>query len=177
MARMDATLLRFPSTVTFISSSAGRCVLTTPPLSNSKKKRLTVNLFIKLTAKSHGEFSTSPLELRDGATSVKLAPYPHRDIETFLPSGEGVRHVPATMLATTVAKDPALCRLEALYVGEAYAAGQRSAFDRLKSHSTLQKILADVVTTRLDDEILLLTSKPSLSRDYVDGRHRQGSHP
>jgi hypothetical protein len=35
--------------------------------------------------------------------------------------------------------------------------GRRSALDRLKSHPTLQKILADVVHKMPDDEILLLT--------------------
>jgi len=43
-----------------------------------------------------------------------------------------------------------------LYVGQAYAEGRRSAVERLRSHSTLQKILADVVQKAPDDEILLL---------------------
>lgn len=43
-----------------------------------------------------------------------------------------------------------------LYVGQAYADGKRSAIDRLKSHSTLQKILAETQHASPDDEILLL---------------------
>jgi hypothetical protein len=50
-----------------------------------------------------------------------------------------------------------LGRFEVLYIGQAYADGKRSAFDRLKSHSTLQKILADVAYNSPDDEVFILT--------------------
>lgn len=98
-----------------------------------------------------------PFELVDGATAVRLSSYPHRDIETLRPDGEIVRHLPASVMATAVAPPGVLRQLEVLYVGQAYADGRRSALDRLKSHSTLQKILADVVQKMPDDEILLLT--------------------
>jgi hypothetical protein len=120
-------------------------------------KRLSGTLVYKVGGKSHDVPFDIPFELLDGATSVKLASYPHRVVETFLPSGELARHLPASMLAFARAKDDALRHLEVLYVGQAYAEGRRSAFDRLKSHSTLQKILADVVHKTPDDEILLLT--------------------
>lgn len=119
--------------------------------------KLTGKLNYKIDGKSHELPFDVPFELTDGATTVRLSPYPHRDIETFLPDGESVRHVPASMMATGMAQVDALRNLEVLYVGQAYAEGRRSALDRLKSHSTLQKILADVVHKMPDDEILLLT--------------------
>jgi hypothetical protein len=114
----------------------------------------------KLVYKVKGKTSEVPFDfefpLLDGAVGVRLADYPHRDFDTLLPSGESVRHLPASGLATSLAHDIALRQLEVLYVGQAYAEGRRSAIDRLKSHTTLQKILADVVQKMPDDEILLL---------------------
>lgn len=112
-------------------------------------------LIYKIDGKSH-EFAFSfPFELVDGATRLELSAYPHRDVDTFMPNGEPARHLPASFVATGFAEADALRQLEVLYVGQAYAEGKRSAFDRLKSHSTLQKILADVIHKMPDDEILL----------------------
>jgi hypothetical protein len=59
-------------------------------------------------------------------------------------------------MAHTFAPEGVLRQLEVLYVGQAYAEGRRSALDRLKSHSSLQRVLADVVQKTPDDEVLLL---------------------
>jgi hypothetical protein len=50
-----------------------------------------------------------------------------------------------------------LNQLEVLYVGQAFGDGDLSAFERLRNHSTLQKILADVHSTHPDDEVYLAT--------------------
>lgn len=138
-------------------------------------KNLSGKLVYKIAGVSHDLPFNFPFELLDGATSVKLAPYPHRDVDTFLPSGESVRHLPASMLATAIAREDALRHLEVLYVGQAYAQGRRSALDRLKSHSTLQKILADVVHKLPDDEIQLLTFEyvPYRVITSMDGTDKQ----
>lgn len=99
-----------------------------------------------------------PFQLLDGASRVQISKYPHREIQTLTHDGKPVRHFPATMLSIAGIVDIVdLKELEVLYAGQAYAAGKRTAIDRLKSHSTLQKILADIQYNKPDDEILLLT--------------------
>lgn len=101
---------------------------------------------------------TIPFKLVDGAVNIKVSPYPHRELHVVDHNGETVRYFPATAISLTGrVRDNVLGDLEVLYVGQAYADGKRSAFDRLKSHSTLQKILADMQYNFPDDEILILT--------------------
>jgi hypothetical protein len=114
------------------------------------------HLIYKIAGKSHSVEFQFPFQLVDGATSVRVSPYPHRDIETLLSNGEVVRRVPAAMVAVGLAHVDVLRQLDVLYVGQAYAEGKRSALDRLKSHSTLQKILADIHHNMPDDEVFLL---------------------
>ncbi|WP_231942751.1 hypothetical protein [Cupriavidus taiwanensis] len=98
--------------------------------------------------------------LYDGAVEVVLSPYPHREIHTLDQNGEMVRYLPATALGIGLGihvAERSLGDLEVLYVGQAYAEGKRTAIDRLKSHSTLQKILATVQYNMPDDEIFVLT--------------------
>lgn len=98
--------------------------------------------------------------LLDGAIDIALSPYPHREIQTKDSNGEIVRFLPATALGIGLGvhvRECSLSDLEVLYVGQAYADGKRSAIDRLKSHSTLQKILADTQYNMPDDETFVLT--------------------
>ena len=98
-----------------------------------------------------------PFALCDEAIEVKVSEYPHRFIYTYNAGGEQVRHVPAYALSLSgIIQDEALRQLEVLYVGQAYGTGNRSAFDRLKSHSTLQRILADLGQNSPDKEPLIL---------------------
>jgi hypothetical protein len=119
--------------------------------------RISGKLVYKIEGKSQELPFDVPFQLLDGAVSVQVSAYPHRSVESCLPNGECVRHVPATLMAAAVAPNGILRQFEVLYVGQAYAEGRRSALDRLKSHSTLQKILADVLHKMPDDEIMLLT--------------------
>ncbi|QXO54658.1 hypothetical protein [Morganella morganii] len=73
------------------------------------------------------------------------------------------RHWPSEVLALFT-RNPIYYDLEVLYVGQAYADGKRTAIDRLKSHSTLQKILADTMNDFPDDQIYILTLVYS---DYI----------
>lgn len=101
------------------------------------------------------EFS-HPFRLVDGATGIRVSAYPHREIETFDAAGNGVRRLPADALVFSATSEASLRTLEVLYVGQAYADGNRSAIDRLRAHSTLQQILAETSHTMPDDQILLL---------------------
>ncbi|MFX9209017.1 hypothetical protein ABTN67_21890, partial [Acinetobacter baumannii] len=60
------------------------------------------------------------------------------------------------------------------YVGQAFAEGKRTAIDRLKSHSTLQKILAETMSDYPDDQVFIFNL---VYDDYIlltsfDGRDK-----
>lgn len=79
----------------------------------------------KVGGKAHNLPFDIPFELRDGATTARLSPYPHKDIETFLPTGECIRHVPASLMASAVAPAGALRQFEVLYVDTQRGAAPR----------------------------------------------------
>jgi hypothetical protein len=114
-------------------------------------------------------------DLLDGATRVKLSEYPQREILALNDKGERVRYLPASMLSITLGqhfscKD--ISMLDVLYVGQSFASGNRSAFDRLRSHSTLQKILAEASYKSPDNEIFVATFEylPYRVISSIDGR-------
>lgn len=98
-----------------------------------------------------------PFFLADDVATVELAPYPHREFHGKSDKGEVLRYVPAMSVSLSgLIEEPALQQLEVLYVGQAFAEGKRTALDRLRSHSTLQRILAEMHYEMPDDEVLLL---------------------
>ena len=113
--------------------------------------------------------------LLDGAVEVRLSPYPHREIHSINASGEIVRYLPASIICfspESQEQDANIGKFEVLYVGQAYAEGRRSAFERLKSHSTLQKILAENQYNSPDNETFLFTFEYAPYRfiTQMDGR-------
>ncbi len=146
--------------------------------------RLSGNLLYRIQGMQHSEPFSVPFYLTGGAVSVGLSPYPHREIQTLRENAEVVLRYPAFAMVPRPVSARELVELEVLYVGQAYAGGRRSAFDRLKSHSTLQKILADMQETLPDDEAIILTfeypqyrvmtkfdgSDPGSIRDDSDGK-------
>lgn len=98
--------------------------------------------------------------LSDGATEVKLSSYPHREVITLDQSGNEIRYLPASVISMGSGwhlENTELSDIEVLYVGQAFGDGTRTAFDRLKSHSTLQKILAQAQYESPEYEIQILT--------------------
>ena len=98
--------------------------------------------------------------LRNGATEVRLSKYPHREILIVDSGGNEIRCIPANLLGISMGwhlENNELSDLEVLYVGQAFGDGTRTAFERLKSHSTLQKILAQAQYESPDLEIQILT--------------------
>jgi len=98
--------------------------------------------------------------LLDGAVSIGLSDFPHREIQTFDDNGKLIRHLPAHVLCMGHGmhiENPELHNLEVLYIGQAYGDGSRSAFERLRSHSTLQKILAESQYRSPESAINILT--------------------
>lgn len=103
-------------------------------------------------------FKDYPFELSDGAVKVTVEPYPHRNIWTLDAANEKVRYLAASMLALVADyqnEAGVFNQFETLYVGQAFGDGSRSAQTRLKSHSTLQKILARTAHEYPDREIVL----------------------
>ncbi|WP_148295910.1 hypothetical protein [Gluconobacter oxydans] len=117
-----------------------------------------------------------PFCLPAGAVSLELAPYPCREFECKNAKGEVLTYFPAMALSINgVISNASLQKLEVLYVGQAYAEGKRTAIDRLKSHSTLQRVLSDTHYSFPDDEILILTFEYSPYRviSWVDGTEKK----
>ena len=116
-----------------------------------------------------------PFPLLDGAVKVELSPYPYREIHTTGKDGKILRSLPASVLCLTSPirlQDPEIGKFEVLYVGQAFADGKRSAFERLKSHSTLQKTLADAQYHAPDNEVYLFMFEyvPYRVITQMDGR-------
>jgi hypothetical protein len=133
----------------------------------------------ELTYRIHGIKRKIPFEqnfpLLDGATELKLSNYPHREVQTLNANGDIVRYLPANLLSIGKGmhrNNSELRNLEVLYIGQSYADGRRSALNRLKSHSTLQKILAEAQYNAPDNEVLALAIEFAPYQIYtqIDGR-------
>lgn len=116
--------------------------------------------------------------LRDDETEVRLSKYPHKQITTHGASGDEIRNIPAGLLSMGLGhhvKNSDLRNLEVLYVGQAFGDGTRSAYERLSSHSTLQKILAQAQHESPDSEIKVLTFEyvPYQVITQMDGRDKK----
>jgi hypothetical protein len=104
------------------------------------------------------DFSTD-FQLPEDATEIKVSIYPHRELITYNPKGEEITFLPASMISTGLGlhiRNENLGNLEVLYVGQAFGDGSRNAFDRLRSHSTCQKILAQAQYEDPDSEVYVL---------------------
>lgn len=113
--------------------------------------------------------------LTNGAVELKLSKYPHREISTYDSKGKEVRYLPAIALSMELGMHltkQELGNLEVLYIGQAFGDGTRNAFDRLKSHSTLQKVLAEAHYNLPDSEINVLVFEyiPYRILSQFDGR-------
>lgn len=117
-----------------------------------------------------------PFFLTGGAVRVH-SPYPHREIQSIGTEGNVIRYLPVSALSISGAiQEPVLRDLEVLYIGQAFGDGTRNSFDRLRSHSTLQKILANTHYAFPDDEIQILSFeyKPYAIISSFDGIDKTG---
>lgn len=133
---------------------------------------LEVDVGYKIDGKEESFSYKSKFPLLDGAVSLAISDYPHREIITYDKDGEEVRGLPAGLISINQDWGSPLKQLEVLYVGQAFGNGSRSAHERLKSHSTLQKILADSHHKYPDGEISVLMVKfePYQLLITMDGR-------
>jgi len=106
---------------------------------------------------------------------MEVEPYPHSNIQSYDHLGQAYKFFPAYIVfISSHITDLALRSFEVLYVGQSFAEGTRNAFDRLKNHSTLQKILARGPKEFPDDEISIITFDFAPYRIYssFDGRSK-----
>ncbi|ASM22328.1 MULTISPECIES: hypothetical protein [Serratia] len=106
------------------------------------------------------EFSDFPWELDEDVISISCD-YPFKKIISYDSKGHECTYIPADYLANMyithgVGEVTELNNYEVLYVGQALGnQGDRNAMDRLRSHSTLQKILARTAYDYPDKEIMI----------------------
>jgi hypothetical protein len=128
-------------------------------------------------------------DLPEDVASIRTAGYPHTKLSLLNVTGEVLSTVPVAYLLRFVEVDlRGLDHQEVAYVGQAFgASGERTAVERLSSHSTLQKILSDVTANEPHMEVLLalysfgfhrffLTmdgTTPVLLDETADDMHRQ----
>ncbi|WP_332120081.1 hypothetical protein [Escherichia coli] len=97
--------------------------------------------------------------LEDDATDV-ICNYPFREVISINNEGEEVTYISASFIATLYSSKLGyysdLSSYEVLYIGQAVGKnGSRNAVERLRSHSKLQKILAQTLYNKPDQEIML----------------------
>lgn len=86
-----------------------------------------------------------------------ISGYPHRYLIARRKDGD--ERIFAAHLVSFMCEgisEPQLRDLEVVYVGMSYGEGDRAAADRLRSHSTLQQVLADMNADAPDDEALII---------------------
>lgn len=145
-----------------------------------KDNNLSVTVGYKINGEEHTFQYEGEFPLLDGAVSLAISDYPHREILTFDSEGNEVRRLPASLVSVKQNSSSPLKKLEVLYVGQSFGNGSRSAHQRLKSHSTLQKILADTAHKYPDSEVSvlmfkfeeyrLLMSFDGISKDTIKGK-------
>lgn len=102
------------------------------------------------------KFENFPWKLDKKAVSVNCK-YPYKEVISYDADGIECTYIAASYLAATYLKGKTdLNDYEVLYIGQALGnQGNRTAIDRLSSHSTLQKILARTSYEYPDKEIMI----------------------
>jgi DNA-binding NarL/FixJ family response regulator len=143
-----------------------------------KDEKITGNLIHKIDGIEHKTPFQQKFPLLDEAVELRLSNYPHREVQTFDEKGECIRYLPAS--AISIKHQPLdfehiFRKLKVLYVGQAFGSGNRTAIDRLRSHSTLQKILAEASYSNPDSEIMVLMIEYEPYRVFtsMDGRAKE----
>lgn len=140
--------------------------------------KLTGNLIHKIEGVEHKTPFEHEFPLLDDAIDLRLSNYPHREVQTLNARGECVRYLPASAISFSQRpQDPnhLFRKLKVLYVGQSFGGGNRTAIDRLRSHSTLQKILAEASYDAPDSEImvLMIEYEPYRVISSMDGRAKE----
>jgi len=114
-----------------------------------------VNLEYRLAGTLHSSEAQIPRSyFTDEEVDFRASPYPRRELLSYDKSGKHMGTMLLANYAHLFAGLPVEARdLKVLYVGKGVAS---KAKGRLQSHSTLQKILAQVTSNEPDDEVFIL---------------------
>jgi hypothetical protein len=128
-----------------------------PKLLRIEDRRIVGELAVQLPDESRPFPFTIRAELPETVKAVRTAGYPHTKLSLLDATEEVLMTYPiAYLMRSAVADLGGLDNQEVVYVGQAFgAAGERTAVERLSSHSTLQKILADITANEPHMEVLL----------------------
>lgn len=85
-----------------------------------------------------------------------VSEYPHRSYAALDENNEIIAQWPTLIIVPYGKVRDGLDELEVIYVGQAFGDGSRNALDRLRNHSTLQRILAESAAKRPDDELIIV---------------------
>lgn len=116
------------------------------------------NIIYRVDGAPHKLHFRREYPLLDGSVDVRPSPYPHRELHSIDKNGKTLGYLPANAICFRDApvNDENIRHFKVLYVGQAYGDGTRSALERLRSHPTLQHILAEASYHSPDSEIFLM---------------------
>lgn len=113
--------------------------------------------------KSNVIFPIGHLQEFDG--EVKVSSFPHKSIHFYNKNGDLVLDLlVANMLHLSTGLPDEITNLEVLYVGKGTA---DCAIDRLDGHSTLEKILSDILRNEPNKEVAILIYKFKMKRQPI----------
>jgi hypothetical protein len=130
-------------------------------------------LFVTLKEQIKDKFREHPVHIKrfapDAAQFTWHSEWPYDEFTIVDPSGRQGGGPVSTFFRTANVMPEPLLHQEILYIGQAFGkAGERTAFDRLQSHSTLQRIYSE---TQPDMEIwLTLCSIDDIALSAVIGK-------
>lgn len=127
-------------------------------------------------------FEGYPWQLDDEESTIDCK-YPYKEICSFNPDGQEGTYVAASMLTLRYLREDGsgandLNLYEVLYVGQSVGQGNRSASERLRNHSTLQKILALTNYDYPDKEIMIFMYQFENDQIFtsIDGRAKDANN-
>ncbi|POP78432.1 hypothetical protein CXB38_21725 [Pseudomonas syringae] len=144
---------------------------------------LSGSVYYRIDGKEHEiPFGGYRWKLEHEAAKIECK-YPYREIRSYNPDGKEGTYVPASALTLMYLREDEsgandLNRYEVLYLGQAFGQGNRSAMERLKSHSTLQKILAMTNHDYPDREIMIFMYQFENDQVFtsIDGRAKDADN-
>ncbi|WP_138920268.1 hypothetical protein [Acinetobacter sp. P8-3-8] len=126
---------------------------------SNKEVKMTMDLLYRFNGSQKrvpvGSQFDKPLELLENEVSVRISDYPHIALEIL----DSNKHVSRAINANEIGfyfQVEDLIEYKVLYVGQAFGnAANRNSMDRIRNHSTLQKILAESNATKPDRNVLI----------------------
>jgi hypothetical protein len=140
-----------------------------PPLLRIEDRTIVGALAVQLPDESRQFPFSLRGEIPNEVVSVRTAGYPHTKLSLLDATGEVLMTYPIAYLMRYASADlGGLDDQEVVYVGQAFgAAGERTAVERLSSHSTLQRILSDITANEPHMEVLLALYSFGFHRFFV----------